>query len=76
MSHSVILKIVISSHFSTNCSLQKRSLFFGTNEFSEMPFDLGNMTDLPDFLIRNEMSRCPSGYRRLEMGDFMANAIR
>lgn len=48
----------------------------GSNEFSEMSFDSGNITDLPDFLIRNEMSRCPSGYHRLEMGDFMVNAIR
>lgn len=44
--------------------------------FLKMSFDSGNMTDLPDFLIRNEMSRCPSGYHRLEMGDFMVNAIR
>lgn len=42
----------------------------------EVPFDWGNMTDLPHSLIRNEMSPCPSGEQRLEMGDFMVNAIR
>lgn len=34
------------------------------------------MTDVPDFLIRNEMSRCPSACHRLEMGAFMVNATR
>lgn len=56
--------------------MQRGNLIFGSNEFSEMSFDSGNMTDGPDFLIRDEMSCCPSGYHRLEMGDFMVNAIR
>lgn len=41
-----------------------------------MLFDLGNMIDLFDFLIRNEMSCCFLGYYRFEMGDFMVNVIR
>lgn len=56
--------------------MQRGNLIFDSNEFSEMTFDSGNMTDLHDFLIRSEMNRCPSGYHRLKMGDFMVNAIR
>lgn len=48
--------------------MQRGNLTLGSNEFSEMSLDSRNMTDVPGFLIRNEMSRCPSAYHRLEMG--------
>lgn len=56
--------------------MQRGNLTFGSNEFSEMSLDSRNMSDVPGFLIRNEMSRCPSAYHRLEMGAFMVNATR